>query len=237
VLSTGAALDARVHERFVVRTPALLKLRHAALVAALDAGVDDRVLYVVHELVYGPSLAELVGGEAVGAARIRELLTPIARALAHAHRRGIVHEALGPGSILLDERRGPLLADTGLAWSAHALREGVPGYAAPELGGGSRPTAAADIYALGAIAFWLASGEPPFSPTDADYEIRRRAERARPLSLVAPALAVADPALAALVDELLAPNPRDRPTINRIAGQLTTSRRKQRLRPRWRRRA
>jgi serine/threonine-protein kinase len=217
-----------------VRVSALVELQHPALVRLFDGGVEDRVPFVVHELVHGPSLAQLAAGGPVGPARIREVLTPIVRALAYAHRHGILHQALGPGSILLDERRGALLADAGMAWGVEGLRDGVPGFAAPEQGAGRRPTAAADMYAIGAIAFWLAAGEPPFSPTDPDYDTRRRAERARPLGLVAPAVAVADPALAALVDELLARDPRHRPNGETVAGQLASRRRRHTYKSRFR---
>jgi eukaryotic-like serine/threonine-protein kinase len=222
--------------RFLDRVPALVALRHPALVRALDGGVEDGAAYVVHELVHGPSLTQLAAGEPVGPARIRELLAPIAHALAYAHRHGVLHQALGPGSILLDERRGARLGDTGLAWGVEALRDGLPGFAAPEQGAGRRPTAAADVYALGSIAFWLAVGEPPFVPSDPDSDLRRRTERARPLSLAAPAVAVADPALAALVDELLARDPRHRPSSETIASQLASRRRTDRSRRRWARR-
>jgi eukaryotic-like serine/threonine-protein kinase len=236
VLATRQALDAEVRERFAASAAGLKKLRHAALVRALDGGVEDGAAYVVHELVHGPSLTQLAAGEPVGPARIRELLAPIAHALAYAHRHGVLHQALGPGSILLDERRGARLADTGLAWGVEALRDGLPGFAAPEQGAGRRPTAAADAYALGSIAFWLATGEPPFVLSDPDSDRRRRTDRARPLSLAAPAVAVADPALAALVDELLARDPRHRPSSETIASQLASRRRTDRSRRRWARR-
>jgi serine/threonine-protein kinase len=232
-LALGDVREA-TRRRFLVRVSALVELHHPALVRLLDGGVEDRVPYVVHELVHGPSLARLAAGEPVGPARIREVLTPIVRALAYAHSHRILHQALGPGSILLDERRGALLADAGIAWAVEGVRDGLPGFAAPEQGAGRRPTAAADIYAIGAIAFWLAAGEPPFSPTEPDYDTRRRTERARPLSLVAPAVAVADPALAALVDELLARDPRHRPNGETVAGQLASRRRRRTNKSRFR---
>src|SRR5262245_57366478 len=101
-----------------------------------------------------------------------QLMAKIARAIAHAHGKGVLTRERQPGNILLDENGEPMVSDFGLAnWldqSSDLTRTletlGTPGYIAPEQA--ERPadklTCAADFYSLGAILFYLVSGRPPF---------------------------------------------------------------------------
>jgi TolB-like protein/predicted Ser/Thr protein kinase len=100
------------------------------------------------------------------------LMAKVARAIAYAHGKGVLHRDLQPGNILLDENGEPLVSDFGLArWldqSSDLTRTletlGTPGYIAPEQT--ECPTdklsGAADIYSLGSILFYLLTGRPPF---------------------------------------------------------------------------
>jgi tetratricopeptide (TPR) repeat protein/TolB-like protein len=114
----------------------------------------------------------------------------VARAVDHAHGRGILHRDLKPGNILLDARGEPMVSDFGLAKWLDTASEltctltvfGTPGYIAPEQAENAAAvlTPAADIYSLGAILFELLGGRPPFLGEHAVAVIRQAAENDAP---------------------------------------------------------
>src|SRR4029077_7243620 len=127
------------------------------------------------------------------------LLAKIARAIAHAHGKGILHRDLHPGNVLLDGNGEPMVSDFGLAkWldqNSDLTRTlqtlGTPGYIAPEQTEcpGDKLTSAADIYSLGAILFYLLTGRPPFVGPNVLSVIHQAAATAAPcLRSLAPSL-------------------------------------------------
>jgi serine/threonine protein kinase len=145
-------------------------LDHPAIVPVYDAGrTDDGLCYAVSKFVSGSDLAARMAGPPLSFREAAGLVTTVADALHHAHKRGVVHRDVKPGNILLDTTGGPLLADFGLA-----LRDedhgragpvaGSPAYMSPEQvrGDGHLVDGRSDIFSLGVVLYELLTRRRPF---------------------------------------------------------------------------
>ncbi len=148
-------------------------LEHAAVVPVYDAGRrDDGTPFYVMRVVRGRSLADAITDAADPDARlglVRHVLDA-ARAVAFAHRVGVVHRDLKPANLLIGELGETQVADWGLAATLADARTagvvGTRGYIAPEVGGGAPADARADVYSLGATLFEVLAGRTPLSVTE-----------------------------------------------------------------------
>ena len=199
---TEAAWAALQHEAEVMRSlahPAILKVEPPW--RAADAAV------LPMELATGGDLRRLRGA---GYLEIVPVLLELAGALGYAHARGVVHGDLKPGNVLIDAAGHVKLADFGTARSAlgaaHPARaHASPFSASPEQLRGEPPAVSDDIYGLGALAYELLSGYPPFYPR---LELRRVLEE--PVPPVRP-VHPAPQGLTSLVMTMLSKQPRERP--------------------------
>jgi tRNA A-37 threonylcarbamoyl transferase component Bud32 len=176
-------------QRFRREAEAVAQLQHQNIIAVTDFGrTEDGRMYLVMELLDGPSLAKVLeGGVALPVERALHIERQILRALEHAHAMGIVHRDLKPDNIILVERDGVAdtvkLLDFGIA---KLLREqtdagaslvtvagaifGTPEYMAPEQAVGDAVDQRVDVYAAGVILYEMLAGRRPFV-SDSRFEI------------------------------------------------------------------
>jgi serine/threonine-protein kinase len=215
---------------------AAARLRHPGCQRAYGFGRDSQHVYIAYEYVPGRTFREaLRGGELDDAAAI-EAVIQILDALAHAHRRGIVHRDVKPSNVLLAEgsRVSVRVLDFGLAQIQEAetltAQGDVPGtlaYIAPERLAGGPTTEAADIWAVGVMLWEALAGRHPFWRSSL-------LETARAIEEGAPALESRRPdlprPLLTAVGRALDLDPRRRPDAAALAGALRHAGRKRRRR-------
>ncbi|MER7850595.1 serine/threonine-protein kinase [Kitasatospora sp. NPDC096077] len=211
--------DAEAVARFHREAEVAAGLQHPGLVQVFDSGEQDGQLHLVMELLHGRDLATVLREEGpLPVRRAVELAAQAAEALSCAHRAGIVHRDVKPANLMLLPDDRVKVCDFGLAGFLRSVtgltREGTvmgtPDYMSPEQCRGRQVDGRADLYALGCVLFALLTGEPPFPARQDVWAVLRDHLETRP-----PRLAERRPgvpaALDALVAELLAKNPADRP--------------------------
>jgi tetratricopeptide (TPR) repeat protein len=208
-------------ERFRREIQVAASLQHPHIVPLLSAGQAGDFLYYSMPYVEGESLRALLErqGELPVASAVR-VATEVARALAYAHRHGIVHRDIKPDNILLagDEAQ---VADFGIAKAVSLSAEkggltsiglalGTPLYMAPEQAAADPATDhRADLYALGVVTYEMLAGQPPFGGRTPQQILGAHAtETPAPLRTRRPA--VPEP-VADVVHRLLEKRPADRP--------------------------
>jgi len=165
---------------------AVASLDHPNILPIHEVGLDAEGLpFFSMKLATGGSLL----GKKATPRQAVVWMEKIARAVAHAHGRGILHRDLKPANILLDGSGEPMVVDFGLAkWlertsdlTASLTVFGTPGYLAPEQASSKPVGPRTDLYSLGAILFELLTGRPPFIGENAWAVVRDAADRPAPL--------------------------------------------------------
>ncbi|MBQ1034493.1 protein kinase [Micromonospora parva] len=218
VLLPSLVADPEFTTRFRAEARMLAALRHPGVVPVHDVGqavLDDgsQVDYLVMEYVEGEPLSARV--RAVGRldpATTMSVLAQAADALHTAHLAGIVHRDVKPGNLLVKADGTVVLVDFGIARSRHMagltaanMVLGTASYMSPEQATGQPVSAATDVYALGAVAYFCLAGQPPFHG-DNPLAVALRHAQEDPAALPADT----PPAVAAVVARALAKRPEDR---------------------------
>ena len=166
-------------DRFYKEGRAAARLAHNNIVQAIDVGsTPDGLHYFAMEYIEGQTLFDIMQPPPVGQGRhfaeeeALDICVQMADALAHAHRRGLIHRDVKPKNILLTPQGVAKLTDLGLARATddqHAAESeagkayGTPYYISPEqIRGDVDIDFRADIYSLGATMYHLVTGKPPF---------------------------------------------------------------------------
>ena len=172
--------DERVLKRFQREVQATAKLTHWNTVEIFDFGrTEEGTFYYVMEYLPGMSLADLVEQHgALPPERVIHLLVQTCNALREAHGVGLIHRDIKPGNIFAARRGGvydvaklldfglvkPIMEDQPLDLTAEGTVTGSPLFMSPEQAlGESSADVRTDIYSLGAVAYYLVTGRPPFT--------------------------------------------------------------------------
>ena len=226
LLPPERALDEALRERFVREARLAAKLSHPNIIPIFAVDQTDGFVFYVMAYVEGETLGERVRARGpMAASEATRVLREVAWALGHAHAQGVVHRDVKPDNIMLERGSGrALVTDFGIAAAlgadAGADVAGTPEYMSPEQVLGGELDARSDLYGLGATAYFLCAGRPPFSGTRAvDVLAKQVASPAPALSTVGAAV---PRKLAHLIEKCLAKEPTHRPaSAQLLAEQLT----------------
>ncbi|MGJ8695542.1 MAG: protein kinase domain-containing protein [Verrucomicrobiaceae bacterium] len=154
--------------RFLAEAKALGKLDHPAILPVYATGEEAGYLFIASPWMPGRTLAERQQKGIAPPDQHRAIvgtMLSVTRAVAHAHRHGLVHRDIKPANVLLGPSGEPYLADFGIAVNEGEQEEnstsGTPAYMAPEQARGESVTTSADLYSLGALLVDLLTGKPP----------------------------------------------------------------------------
>lgn len=169
--------------RFRAEAESAAKVVHPHIVPVYEVGEREGQPYFSMKLIEGTTLSKRLLDGPLPSRQAAELLVPICRAIADAHRQGVLHRDLKPSNILIDFAGRTFVTDFGLAKRLTVDGEGslsgslthsgailgTPGYMAPEQAAGKRGevSPATDVYSLGAILYATITGRPPFQAPSA----------------------------------------------------------------------
>jgi eukaryotic-like serine/threonine-protein kinase len=195
VLHAGYAHQPEARARFKAEARHAGALSHENVARVYDYGEPaDGQAYLVMELIRGPSLASVLAGGPLPAARTMDLVAQVAAGLQIAHSAGLVHRDIKPANILFTSAGTVQITDFGIAHAvgsapltATGMVMGTPGYLAPERVAGAQAGPASDLYALGIVAFECLTGVRPFAGPPLEVAIAHRDRPLPPLPAWLPA--------------------------------------------------
>src|SRR5579862_4215644 len=173
-VALASSQGSEYRERFYREARAAGRLAHPGIVPVFDVGEHEGLPFLVMEFIDGQTLDVAVKkGERLTLERVCEIGQQIAEALAYAHLNGVVHRDIKPSNILLTSREAygierPKITDFGVAKLAAGQITtsgqllGTPAFMPPEQFTGAPIDGRADLFSLGVILYWMATGEQPF---------------------------------------------------------------------------
>ena len=174
ILRDDMAADSVFRENFKKEAQAVAMLSHPNIVSIYDVSRTPLVDYIVMELIEGITLKQYMKSK--GALSCKEtvhFITQIAKALSHAHGKGIVHRDIKPQNIMITLDGAVKVADFGIAYleSAQAAEQAAVGsvhYVSPEQAKGQSVDARSDIYSLGVVMYEMLTGKLPYVGDNAE---------------------------------------------------------------------
>lgn len=191
----GALASPSDRTRFRAEAESAARLHHPHITPVYEVGEHEGQPYFSMQFIEGTTLARRIAEGPLPARDAARMLLPVCRAIAEAHRGGLLHRDLKPSNILIDRMGRPYVSDFGLAKRVTASEGrgtidepaasllthsgaivGTPGYMAPEQAAGNRGdvSRATDVYGLGALLYAMLTGRAPFqsaSPVDTVLQV------------------------------------------------------------------
>jgi hypothetical protein len=223
VIRAEMAADAEFRARFVREVAAARKVNGLFTAAVVDADPEARLPWLVTNFVNGPSLTQAVAEHgALPSASVLALAAGLAEGLGAVHAAGVVHRDLKPSNVLL-AADGPRLIDFGISQAADGtvltstgVVVGSPGFMSPEQAEGNPVGPASDVFSLGAVLVFAASGEGPFGIGTPGAQLYR-------VIHATPRLDRLPGQLRPLVERCLAKDPAHRLTAAQFLAELTAA--------------
>ncbi|KIG18887.1 Serine/threonine protein kinase [Enhygromyxa salina] len=228
-------------ERFRREVRLARRVTHRNAARTYDLGEQDGRRFLTMEYVDGQGLDALTRGRRLERATVLDITVQIAEGLAAAHAAQVVHRDLKPSNVLVEGTNADtgraggrvIITDFGVARGLHGSDAtlntngtvGTPAYMAPEQLAGEPLSSATDVYALGLMLHELLTGELPFSRTGAEPGSAVNLMQAALARLHEPPPDLAathnlDPGLAQLLSLMLAREPSERPSADRVAAAV-----------------
>ncbi len=220
IIRAELAADPDFRSRFSREVSAARRVNGLFTALVVDADVDAQVPWLATAYVAGPSLAETVKDHGpLSAKSVLALAAGLAEGLNAIHAAGVVHGDLKPSNVLLAED-GPRVIDFGISHAAETaplthpgLVMGSPGFMSPEQALGKKVGPRSDVFSLGTVLAYSASGERPFG-TGSPIELLDRVIHGTPSLDKVPA------EVRPLVERCLAKDPSERPTAASLLAEL-----------------
>lgn len=196
IMRDDTAADECFRKRFRTESQAVAMLSHPNIVSVYDVSHNENIEYIVMELVDGITLKQYMKEH--GALPTDEVLNfsiQIAKALAHAHSKGIIHRDIKPQNVMLLKDGLIKVADFGIAALQNDIEEstnetvGSVHYIAPEQARGAAADARSDIYSLGIVMYEMMTGKLPYvGKSDVEVAVKHMNTEAVPPRTIVPGI-------------------------------------------------
>jgi uncharacterized protein YjdB len=215
VMSPGLLMGDGMIDRFRREAITIAHLNHPNIVSVYSVRAVEGLHFFVMRCIQGRSLEQVIKDAGrLPLPIVRSVLYQVGSALAYAHRFKVIHRDIKPANILIDEEGNAVVTDFGIAKAAEAPSQthtgfmvGTPAYMSPEQCSGGEVSGASDQYSLGAVAYEMITGVPPF--TGSTYSVIQ-AHVERPPQALTENVPECPPELEAAVLRMLSKNPEDR---------------------------